>query len=115
MPACLRVLGEEGRLCAIEGALLLLPSEIWANVLNCSLLHTTSDCTYVYAVSEILAFWHAGNDDKAAFDFVKWFPYDFKDAAIVSIPDWQTKSMKRGLRGDSLPRVAHAKVVLRYV
>lgn len=41
--------------------------------------------------------------------------YGFKDAAIISVLEWQTKRLKRVLRGDSLPGVVYAKVVLRYV
>lgn len=70
---------------------------------------------FVHPVSVILAFTGAGEIDWAAPDFVGWYAYDFKDAAIILVPEWQTKSLKQGLLGEALPGVVHEKLAPRGV
>lgn len=65
-------------------------------------------------MSAILASARASEIDWAAPDCVKWFLYNFADAATILVPEWQTRSLKRGLRGDNQSGVFHAKVVSRY-
>lgn len=57
-------------------------------------------------MSAIFAIARPGEIDWAAFDCAGWFLYDFKDVAIISISEWLTKSLNRGLRGDSLPGIS---------
>lgn len=61
-----------------------------------------------------IAFARLGGIDWAALNCVGWFLYDFADATIKSVPEWETKSLQRDLRGDSLPRVIHANVAQGY-
>lgn len=43
------------------------------------------------------------------------FLYYFADATTISIPDWQTESLKRDLRGSALHGAVHVEVAPRYV
>lgn len=103
-----------GSLRANEGVLVLLPSKVRVNVSKRSLLRLVSHCT-VDPVSVVLAFARAAGIDWAAPNCVGLLLYKFKDAAIISVFEWQTKSLKWGLRGDTLPGVDYVKVVSRYV
>lgn len=66
-------------------------------------------------VSAILAFARSGEADWALPDGVRWFLYDFRDAAIISVPEWETENLKRCLRGVTLSGVIRAKLVSRYL
>lgn len=57
----------------------------------------------------------AGETDLAAPDCVECFLYDFTDAAIITVFERRTKSLKLGLHGSTIPRVTHAKGSPLYV
>lgn len=85
-----------------------------AGFLKRGLLRLISDCT-VEPASAVSAFACAGEVYQEESDRVGEFLYDVKNAATYFGPQLQTKSLKRGLRGVSLPGVVHVKVVPRYV
>lgn len=114
MPARHRAQLENGHLRTNERVLVPLPIEMRANILKRVLLHTTSDCA-MDPVAAIIAFASAGEIDWTAPNFVGWFLYDSVDAATTSIPEWQTKSLKRGFCGSAIPKVANAKVAPDYL
>lgn len=76
------------------------------------LLRIISDCA-VDPVSVILAFARAGETDWTPRCCPVWFLYDFADATIISVPEWQVESLKRALCGDAVHGVVHAKVAFR--
>lgn len=71
------------------------------------------DCT-VDSMSAVMAFARAGEVDWTAPDCFGCFLYAFADPAII-FAEWQTQSLKRDLRRDTLPGVVHAEVESRYV
>lgn len=110
MPARLRTLPKGVRLRANEKDLVALSSKIRANVLKRELLRRFSDCV-VDPMAAILAFARLSKIDWETHDCVRCHLYKVADAAIISVPKWQTKCMKRGLRSDALPGVTHAEAV----
>lgn len=66
-------------------------------------------------VAAILAYARLYNIDWTTPDCVELFQYNFANAAIMSISERKAKTLKRGLRGDALPGVAHARVPPRCV
>lgn len=48
-------------------------------------------------------------------DCLGWFSYDFADATIILVPEWNDTSPKRGRRGDALSEATHAMAVFRYI
>lgn len=114
MPALLRTLTNDGHLRSKEKVLVPLSSKVRADVLKRGLLRLISDYT-VNLTSAILAFLCAGKINRAAPDCVGWFLYDFKDVTIISVAVWHTRNLKQCLRGETLPKVAHANCVSRVV
>lgn len=114
MPALLRALTEYGRLRANEGVLVPLLGKMRAKILKRVLLRIISNYA-VGLVAATLAFARAGKTDWKAPDCVGRYSYGFAYVAIIFVPEWQTKSLKRSLYGDALLEVAHAKVAPRYV
>lgn len=57
----------------------------------------------------------AGKTDWTAHNGFGWFLYDFADVTVISVTKWQTKSSKRGLRGDALLAVLHVEISHIYV
>lgn len=84
------------------------------NVLKRGLLHLINDCAFD-SVSFILAFTRTGNIDSTARDCLGKFLHDFTDAQINFVLGGQGKGLRRDLRGDALPGIAHAKDAPRYV
>lgn len=78
---------EGGRLSANGGVTVPLSSKVGAQVLKHGHLRLINDC-FVDPVSMIFELARAGEIDWAAPLCVGWFLYDFKDAAIISIPEW---------------------------
>lgn len=114
IPALPRAVTEGGNLQANERKVVPPPRKVRADVPKRGLLRLISDST-LEPVFAILDFARAGKVDRAAPDSVGWLLYDFKNAAFIPVFEWQTKSVKRGLCGDSLPGVSHAKVAPCYV
>lgn len=114
MPGRLRASTESGLFRANEGVFLPLSSDLRTDVLKRGLLCFISDCT-IDPASAIIAFERAGEMEWAAPDWVGWLLYNFKDTAFISVPEWQRKQLKRGLRGYCVHGVAHAKMAPRYV
>lgn len=83
-------------------------------MLQRGLVYFIRDCAIV-SVAAILAFARVGVTDWAAPDCVGMVLYASAEVSIIFVPEWQTKSLKRGLRGDTLPGVVHSKVALRFV
>lgn len=113
-PACLRVLTEAGRVLASKEVFGPLSTEMRANILERGLPRMTSNCA-VDPVSAILASARAGKTDCAAPEYMGWFLYVFTDATTILVPEWQTKSLKRGLCCNAASGVVHTKVIFRYV
>lgn len=86
MPARLQSLPEGSRLCASEGALPPLPSELRTEVLKCVFLRLICNCT-VDPVSAILVFSRVGEINWATPDFIGWLLYAFKNTTIISVPE----------------------------
>lgn len=113
MPAYLRTSTKGDLLCANKNAFVPLLRKMRVDVHKRDLLRLISDCT-VDPVSAILAFTRVGKIDWAAPDCVGRFLYDSKVVAIFSVPERQTKNLKRVLRVDSLLGVVYVKVA-RYM
>lgn len=112
MPAHIQVVAESGRICANKRVRVLLLSEGRANVPKRGLLRLFSDYA-INPVAAILVFARFGKVDCTTPVCLGWFLYDFTNAAIVFVPEWKTKSLIHGPRGDALPEAVHAKVDLR--
>lgn len=67
-----------------------------ADVLKRGLVCPISDCT-VDPVSAFLVIARTSEVDLAVSDFVGWFLYDSKDAAVIFLLEWQRKNLKFGL------------------
>lgn len=93
MPARLQALGEDGRLCAYEGALVPLLSEMIVNVLKRVLLRHICNCA-ADPLSATLVFARLGKIDWTAPDCVGWSPSEFAGTAINYVPKWQDLSSK---------------------
>lgn len=110
LPAHLPVLAEDARTCTGGGVLAQLSCEMRASTLKRGLSQTISDCV-VHPVATFIAFARAGEIDRTATNCLGCFLYDFVDATIIFVSEWETIGLKRGLREDALPGVVHAKVV----
>lgn len=91
-----------------------LPNKKRADVLKCGLLRFISDCT-VDLVSATLDFARTCEIVRAESECEGSVPFEFKDAAIIFVSEWETMGLKWGLRGDAVCEVVHARVGPRYV
>lgn len=105
---------ENGRPRANEEMFAPLPGKMRTYFLKQRLSRTISDYA-VYTVFATLAFACAGVIDRKAPNCLGWFLYDFVDATIIFVTEWRPKSLKRGLYGDAVPEVVHARIFPRYV
>lgn len=96
--ARLRALNHAGCLRAIEGVLVLLPSKMWANILErghfCIFINSAVD-----SVAAFSAFARAGEADWAVVDCWGWASYVFVEPTIVSESEWHSGMLQIASRG----------------
>lgn len=97
-----QALTDDGRLLVHEGGLVPLPYKMWANILKCALFCSISKCA-VDLMSTVLALKRAGDIGWTGHNCLGRCLFNFSGAMIVSVPERNAASYKRGRHCETLP------------